>query len=133
MGRMHCFRLTKGTDLRDAIFTYAKKNRLRAAVPVACAGCVTAWRLRSADGRTAVVGSESAEMVSLTGTVSAYGLHLHLALAREDLSVFGGHLLEGCIINTTAEIVLMEVDDAVFRRVFDPTTGYDELDITCIE
>ena len=133
MGKMHCFRLTRGADLRGAIHAYAKANGLQAAVPVACVGCVTDWRLRSADGQTVMEGSERAEIVSLTGTVSRYGIHLHLSLAREDLSVFGGHLLEGCIINTTAEIVLTEVDGAVFRRSYDPQTGYDELDITCIE
>lgn len=132
MSKVHCFRLIKGMDLRGAIFAYAKSNRLQAAVPVACVGCVTEWKLRGADGQIAVHGSERAEIVLLTGTVSEYGLHLHLSLAREDLSVFGGHLLEGCIINTTAEIVLMEMEGAVFRRVFDPKTGYDELDITYI-
>ena len=70
---------------------------------------------------------EPFEIVSLTGTVSAERLHLHISLAREDLSVLGGHLLEGCVVNTTAEVVLLELDGICFSGAFDPATGYTEL------
>ena len=69
------------------------------------------------------------EIVSVTGTVSHERLHMHVSLSREDLSVIGGHLAEGCIIKTTAEIVLLEMEDVAFGKVFDPATGYHELDI----
>lgn len=125
---MHvCFRLQRGADLREALLAMAREKGLLAAVPLACAGCVSRWRVRGADGKTIYSGEERAEIVSLTGTLSAEGCHLHISFAREDLSVFGGHLVGGCIINTTAEIVLEMIDDVVFSRVFDPETGYEEL------
>ena len=67
------------------------------------------------------------EIVSLMGTVSEHGCHLHASFSRADLSAFGGHLLPGCIVNTTAEIVLAEIPNRVFTRQPDSETGYDEL------
>lgn len=123
----HVFRLHPGDDLRGGIEAYAAEHSIRAAALTACAGCVRRWRLRGADGKTVFEGAERAEIVSLTGTVSVCGCHLHVALAREDLSVFGGHLLPGCTVNTTAEIVLEEIEGRAFRRMPDPQTGYKEL------
>ena len=67
------------------------------------------------------------EIVSLMGTVSEHGCHLHASFGREDLSAFGGHLLPGCVVNTTAEIVLVEIENCAFTRRPDGETGYDEL------
>jgi hypothetical protein len=61
------------------------------------------------------------------GTVSENGCHLHASFGREDLSSFGGHLRPGCLVNTTAEIVLLELPDYTFTREPDEQTGYDEL------
>ena len=38
-----------------------------------------------------------------------------------------GHLKDGCIVNTTAEIVLNIFDNIKFKREYDENTGYDEL------
>ena len=67
------------------------------------------------------------------GTLSAARTHLHIALAREDLTVLGGHLMEGCIVNTTAEVVLLELDGVRFGAEWDGETGYDELAILSLE
>ena len=48
-------------------------------------------------------------------------------------SVFGGHLRPGCLVNTTAEIVLAELPDTVFTRERDEATGYEELAIRRID
>ena len=39
----------------------------------------------------------------------------------------GGHLVEGCIINTTCEPVIGEQEGDVYEVEFDEETGYDEL------
>ena len=78
-------------------------------------------------------GTEDVEIVSLMGTVSEHGSHLHASLAHRDLSVFGGHLRPGCLVNTTAEIVLAELPDTVFTRERDEATGYEELAIRRID
>ena len=44
--------------------------------------------------------------------------------------MLGGHLLDGCIVQTTAEIVLAILPEVSFSRRHDTATGYAELVIT---
>jgi predicted DNA-binding protein with PD1-like motif len=67
------------------------------------------------------------EIVSLVGTFSTTDRHLHLALANEYGAVFGGHASSGNKVFTTAEIIIAEGLDWIFRREKDPDTGYPEL------
>ena len=67
------------------------------------------------------------EIVSLNGTVSAARCHLHIALSREDLTTLGGHLMEGTFVNTTCELVLLELDGWRCGVEQDAETGYDEI------
>ncbi len=39
----------------------------------------------------------------------------------------GGHLAEGSLVYTTAEVVIVELVGARFRREIDPATSYKEL------
>ena len=55
---------------------------------------------------------------------------MHISASREDLTTLGGHLAYGCIVNTTAEIVLLELANVSFTPQYDPETGYEELKIT---
>jgi predicted DNA-binding protein with PD1-like motif len=65
--------------------------------------------------------------VSLVGTLSTNGSHLHLAVSDSTGRTIGGHLLDGCRVYTTAEIVLAELPQLDFRRETDATFGYQEL------
>jgi hypothetical protein len=70
------------------------------------------------------------EIVSLSGILSTNGIHVHTSVATASGETFGGHLVDGCIINTTVEIVIQNLsDDFVFDRIFDEQTGYKELSI----
>ena len=123
----HCFRLHRGQDLFRSIETFVKEHHIAAGAVVSGVGCVSRWRLRDATGVRERSGEEDVEIVSLMGTVSEHGCHLHASFSRADLSAFGGHLLPGCVVNTTAEIVLAEIPDRAFTRQPDSETGYDEL------
>ena len=46
---------------------------------------------------------------------------------KEDLSVVGGHMVPGCIVNTTCELVILAFDRYEFSKEFDQNTGYNEL------
>jgi len=70
------------------------------------------------------------EIVSLTGTLSPDGLHIHIGLAQADGGCIGGHLADGCIVNTTAELVIGEASEFDFRRLPDAATGYAELSVS---
>ena len=125
--RHHIFRLRRGADLYRSIRDYAVSHRLSAGCVACCVGCVSAARVRDAGGATVHALEEPLEIVSVTGTVSAVRCHIHIAFSREDLSTIGGHLMEGCTVNTTAEVVLCELDNYSFDAAFDNETGYEEL------
>ena len=131
--KTHVFRLRRGSDLLKALQEYARTRRIAAGTVVSGVGCVTRARVRDASGVTVRELNEPLEIVSLMGTLSAARTHLHIALAREDLTVLGGHLMEGCIVNTTAEVVLLELDGGRFGAEWDGETGYDELAILSLE
>jgi predicted DNA-binding protein with PD1-like motif len=65
----------------------------------------------------------------MTGTLSASGVHLHMSLSDSNGRAIGGHVTDGCIVYTTAEIVIVDLVDLEFRRAHDPKTGYRELTI----
>jgi predicted DNA-binding protein with PD1-like motif len=72
---------------------------------------------------------EPMEILSLAGTLSPDGLHVHISLSRRDGSCVGGHLMTDCVVNTTAELVVGELTELDFRRLADPATGYGELSV----
>ena len=112
----HCFRLHRGDDLYESIQRYADAHHIAAGVVLSAVGCVYRWELRDASGVDVQSGTEDVEIVSLMGTVSEHG-----------------HLRPGCLVNTTAEIVLAELPDTVFTRERDEATGYEELAIRKID
>ena len=87
--RSICLRLRRGDDLLLSIRQLAAREGLRCAVVLSGVGCVTEARVRDASGVTVRHIAEPCEIVSLNGTVSAARCHLHIALAREDLSTLG--------------------------------------------
>lgn len=123
------FRLRRGEDLLLGIRAAAEKHGLSAAYVGCCVGCVLRARVRDAGGMNIQEINENMEIVSLTGTVSRDRCHLHVAFSKEDLSTVGGHLVEGCIVNTTAEIVLCVLPRYRFGSVWDEETGYQELEV----
>ena len=125
--RCHSLRLRRGADLMQSIKALCAEKKIAAGVVLSAVGCISRGRVRDASGVTIREISEHCEIVSLNGTVSEKRCHLHIALSREDLSTIGGHLCEGCIINTTCELVIAEIPGTVIEKEFDDETGYDEL------
>lgn len=122
-----CIRLHRGDDLLLSIRSLAQKHHIPAAVVLSSVGCISRGRVRDASGVRIRDIDCHCEILSLNGTVSQNRCHLHIALSKEDLSTIGGHLCEGCIINTTCELVLGILDGWHIHTEFDEETGYDEL------
>ncbi len=128
--RIHLFRLRPGDDLLDSIRAYASAHHLHAAVVLTAVGSLTLASIRYANQRNASESSGHFEIVSLVGTVEQGGEHLHLSLAAENGAMIGGHLMPGCKIYTTGEIVLGELPGARFTREVDKEgSGWDELKV----
>ena len=122
-----CKRLHRGDDLLKSIQELAREYHIAAGVVLSAVGCISEGVVRDASGVTLREIGEPCEIVSLNGTVSRARCHLHIALSKEDLSTIGGHLVEGCIVNTTCELVIGILDGWRIDTEFDTQTGYDEL------
>lgn len=122
-----CQRLRRGDDLLLSIRALARQHHIAAGVVLSGVGCLSRAVLRDADGCTLRTVEEHCEILSLMGTVSETRCHLHIALSRQGLSAFGGHLKEGCIVNTTCELVIGLLDGWRYGQEPDESTGYDEI------
>lgn len=120
-------RLFPGSDLKTSLENIMDNTEFNSGVIVTVVGSLSKTHLRMSNG-TKKWFEGFFEIVSAVGTISPEGIHVHLALSDENGSVFGGHLLEGCIIHTTAEICVIE-SEVEFSRVFDENTGYKELQL----
>lgn len=122
----HCFRLKKGMDLKKEIEDYAIQNRISGVV-LCCVGSLNKFTIRLADGKTILEKEGEFEIVSMTGTLSEDGVHVHVSVSDHEGKTIGGHLKNGCIIYTTAEVCLLELETVKFTREFDEETGFEEL------
>lgn len=124
---IHAIRLQPDQDLKKSLENYACKNQINAGVVLTCVGSLYNATLRMADENIIKTFTEKYEIVSLVGTFSADGCHLHISLSDKNGNVIGGHLKEGCTIYTTAEIVIGDINNLVFTRALDKNTGFKEL------
>jgi hypothetical protein len=122
-------RLKLGQDLKETLAIFVKENNIQAGFILTAVGSLKQATLRFANQNTPQVFKENFEIVSLVGTLSTHGLHLHISLSDKNGKTIGGHLADGCIIYTTAEIVIGTSEDFIFLRTGDETTGYKELEI----
>lgn len=127
--KTHVLRLKKNDDLLLRIKEFCAQSNIGAGVVLSSVGCVSKASVRDAGGVYVKTINENLEIISLNGTVSKDRVHLHISFSKEDLSVIGGHLVEGCIINTTCELCILELEEYKFSKIFDETTGYNELKI----
>ncbi|WP_230471103.1 PPC domain-containing DNA-binding protein [Hymenobacter jejuensis] len=127
--RTFSLRLQPGQDLQKELTAFVEVHQVRAGAVVTCVGSLTTTTLRLANQQGASVYRGHFEIVSLVGTLSVNGSHLHLAVSDSTGRTIGGHLLPGNIIYTTAELVIGVLDEVDFRRELDPVSTYKELKI----
>jgi len=125
--RTFAFRLHPGQDLKRELIAFADRHALAAPVVLTCVGSLQQLSLRFAHASEVTVRTGFFEIVSLVGCVDPPRGHLHLSAADENGVVVGGHLMDGCEVFTTAEVVIAELPGVRFRRELDPTYGYREL------
>jgi predicted DNA-binding protein with PD1-like motif len=98
---LHILRLQPGDDLRAALAELPDQLNIDAASILSGLGSL----------KPAVLG----------------GPHVHMSVSDASGAVFGGHLMAGSIVRTTAEIVVGIAPGWVFSREMDAATGYREL------
>ena len=130
MSTSHAFRLKPGQDLKQSIDSFVKAKSIKAGWIATCVGSLTDYNIRFANQEKGYSDKGHFEIVSVVGTVSVNGSHIHLSISDSTGKTIGGHLLTGCKVYTTAEIVIGESKDLIFTREKDGSTPWEELQVT---
>ena len=126
--KTHTFRLKPGQDLFASIETFVVDKIIEAGCVLSSVGSLTHATLRLANRNYYNEYEGHFEIVSMTGTISTNGSHIHVSISDGDGMTIGGHLVSGCRIYTTAEIVLAMFDDVIYKReLLENDSGYEEL------
>lgn len=128
------FRLKPGADLKSEIEAKIREHNVKAGFIITCVGGLSQATVRMAgalpDSQDIRTYKDDLEIVSLVGTVSISGTHLHMSFSDKEGAVYGGHLKEGTLIDPTAEIVIGIDETIEMHREMDKETGFKELTIS---
>lgn len=141
-GRFITLRLRPGEEVLGRLVDFVVSQNIRAAALVSAVGSLTRAAIRFANQPDATILTGHFEVCALSGTlesadpgVALNGLtepghgaaHVHLAISDGEGRMTGGHMMLGCEVYTTLEIVLLVLEDQVFAREHCDMSGYPEL------
>ncbi|CAM2174686.1 DNA-binding protein [Burkholderia latens] len=123
----HPLRLVPGDDLRASIEQALRRLDAYAGFVIQGIGSLSVAQLRFAgiDAPSELRGN--LEILTLAGSVAPDGAHLHMSVSDAQGRVWGGHVASGCVVRTTAEILLVLLPAHRFSREPDAGTGFNEL------
>ncbi|MEM5313561.1 PPC domain-containing DNA-binding protein [Paraburkholderia sp. JHI869] len=127
--QIHPVRLSPGDDLRVAVEGLLSQQASHAAFVIQGIGSLSVAQLRFAGAEAPTELRGDLEILTLAGSVSHDGAHLHMSVSDAQGRVYGGHVTRGCTVRTTAELLLLLLPGHRFARELDPVTGYPELQI----
>ncbi len=127
--RSYAIRLKPGEDLKKSIQKFVDAHQIEAGWIASCAGSLTDYHIRFANLPKGSRESGHFEIINLSGTLSTNGSHLHISVSDGMGRMLGGHLLDECIVYTTAEIIIQSASNLRFTRENDGTTEWKELQI----
>ena len=120
-------RIPAGADLRAFLAAVPAQHGVEAAFVVQGIGSLSVAMIRCA-GRTDLTELRGdLEILTLGGSLSPDGPHLHMAVSDAEGRVLGGHVGPGCVVRTTAEVLVALLPGHRFSREDDPATGFKEL------
>jgi predicted DNA-binding protein with PD1-like motif len=119
-------RLGAGQDLRAALAALPALHGAAAFV-LQGIGSLSVARIRYAGLPDCAALHGDLEILTLAGSLAPDGVHLHITVADAQGRVSGGHMGAGCIVRTTAEVLVALLPDHRFSREDDPATGFKEL------
>jgi predicted DNA-binding protein with PD1-like motif len=120
-------RLNPGQDLRSALESVLAEHGVSAAFVLQGIGSLSVAQLRFAGVQQATEFRGDLEILTLGGSLSPDGVHLHMTIADAEGRVLGGHVAPGCIVRTTAELLLALLPEYSFAREPDAVSGFNEL------
>jgi|GEM_PF-36887 len=131
--RFYALRLLPGQEVLSQLRAFAQQQQLHAAWIAGCTGSLTDVALRYAGQENTALLSGKFEVIALNGTLEQSGEHLHLCVSDPHGTMLGGHMMPGCTVRTTLELVIgcLEELAASLARflvttscIFPPLTNY---------
>jgi hypothetical protein len=125
-----------GEDVLETIETVAAKYGIRSG-QVTLIGAISRatlgyFHIETNEYRDFTV-DEDVEVVSCIGNISTLNsramVHAHMIVADEAGKCYGGHLMSGCRVSVTIELVILETAEEL-TRARDEKTGLNLLNIT---
>ncbi|WP_051201932.1 PPC domain-containing DNA-binding protein [Ferrimonas senticii] len=126
----HVLRLLPGQELLSALQQWLEQQPFDAAFIASAVGSLSVASLRFAAQEHPCVIDKPFEVHALSGTLDRTCPHLHISLSDGQGQMIGGHLMPGCIVRTTLELVIGVLPSLHFGRAPCPHSGYDELTVT---
>lgn len=77
----HAIRLKPGEDLKQSLRTFVYEKNIQAGWMITCVGSLTEYHIRFANQQQASNDKGFFEILSVSGTVSVNGSHLHICIA----------------------------------------------------
>jgi len=120
-------RLRPQQDLRGTLQSVLAEHQAGAGFVLQGIGSLSKARVRFAGISEPTELHGDLEILTLAGSLSPDGVHLHISVSDAEGRVLGGHVAPGCIVRTTAEILVALLPDHAFSCAPDPASGWDEL------
>lgn len=150
LGSVIALRLPPGADVYKTVEEVAKSEGITSGLILSGLGALRQVTLRNVRlfpeeypvqdrHRIYTPKAEPMELLALTGNISQIEnqilIHAHAVVSSglDNARAFGGHLLEGCIVFSTAEIVLCSIQGISMLRDMDPQTKMVQLTFSTSE
>ncbi|HHV78556.1 MAG TPA: DNA-binding protein [Firmicutes bacterium] len=144
LGEVIVARLAPGSDVYNSIRMIVEQHGIRSGLILGGAASLRKAVLRNlarfpnfpitdADRQFVKIEGSPLEMLSLNGNISTFEgrvwVHAHICVSSgaENGRSYGGHLVEGCEVLSTAEIAIARLDGIELLRLKDPETQGLEL------
>ncbi|MGI6225348.1 MAG: PPC domain-containing DNA-binding protein [Peptococcales bacterium] len=133
LGKIHAFRLTPDSDLLESLEEFIVENNIKTGLILSGVASLKQAVLRNpklfpdsfpmTDAYRVLTKLQCPlELLSLSGNITELDgkpfVHAHIVISKgdDDGLAFGGHLDKGCIIFSTAEIIIAEINDMKITR-----------------
>jgi len=133
-GKVVLARLYEDEDLLESITQQAKKSQMKTGFFILIGTLKRAKLGFYREGLYSPIElAGPLEITSCVGNVSIKErepfVHAHISVSNEKGEVFGGHVLPGCLIAATGELVLIETRGINLQRKLDQETRLDLWDM----
>jgi predicted DNA-binding protein with PD1-like motif len=127
-GKVIFSRLLEDEDLAESVRKNAETSRIQAGFFILIGSLKHATLGYYKEGKYETIYLEGPlEIASCTGNVAVdekgeVSVHAHVVVSNERCEAYGGHLMKGCEVGATAELVMIEAVGVDVQRIYDDKT-----------